>query len=85
MMIEAEKDSNSPAVLLGLLHVLNASGEVSAVQMTKGFARLGNLIEDLSLDVPDARKRFEAIKKMAHETETHVSVLIDDTYEQEAF
>ena len=69
MMIESDKDSNAPAILLGLLHVLNKSGEVSAVQMTKGFARIGNLIEDLSLDVPNAKERFEEIKKMAHETE----------------
>ena len=61
-----------------------ASLEVSAVQMTKGFARIGNLIEDLSLDVPNAKERFEEIKKMAHETETHVSVLIDDS-DREAF
>ena len=84
MMIESDKDSNAPAILLGLLHVLNKSGEVSAVQMTKGFARFGNLIEDLSLDVPNAKERFEEIKKMAHETETHVSVLIDDS-DREAF
>ena len=54
------------------------------MQMTKGFARIGNLIEDLSLDVPNAKERFEEIKKMAHETETHVSVLIDDS-DREAF
>ena len=84
MMIESDKDSNAPAILLGLLHVLNNSGEVSAVQMTKGFTRVGNLIEDLSLDVPNAKERFEEIKKLAHETETHVSVLIDDS-DREAF
>jgi hypothetical protein len=89
MMIESDKDSNAPAILLGLLHVLNNSGEVvsAAVQMTKeGFTTrvVGNLIEDLSLDVPNAKERFEEIKKLAHETETHVSVLIDDS-DREAF
>jgi programmed cell death protein 4 len=84
MMIESDKDSNAPAILLGILHVLNNSGEVSAVQMTKGFTRVGNLIEDLSLDVPNAKERFEEIKKLAHETETHVSVLIDES-DREAF
>ena len=82
MMIESDKDSNAPAILLGLLHVLNKSGEVSAVQMTKGFARIEAI--ELSLDVPNAKERFEEIKKMAHETETHVSVLIDDS-DREAF
>ena len=39
--------------------------EVSCGEMTKGFRRMGEAVEDLSLDVPGARAKFEVLKARA--------------------
>ncbi|CAG7901955.1 unnamed protein product [Brassica rapa] len=41
-----------------LLKVCFESGLVAIYQMTKGFKRVGESLEDLSLDVPDAAEKF---------------------------
>jgi len=37
---------------------------LSASQLQKGFIRTDGAIDDLSLDVPDAKAKFEHIKKI---------------------
>ncbi|CAN8304397.1 unnamed protein product [Cochlearia groenlandica] len=51
---EKEKDER----LWKLLKVCFDSGLVTIYQMTKGFKRVNESLEDLSLDVPDASKKF---------------------------
>ena len=60
--LEAPKDCNTVAVILGLFKVLGDSGELSASQLQKGFIRTDGAIDDLSLDVPDAKVKLEHIK-----------------------
>ena len=64
MALEAPKECNTVAVLLGLLKVLADSAELSASQISKGFIRVDGRIEDLSLDVPNAKEKFEHIKEI---------------------
>jgi hypothetical protein len=46
---------------------LAESMEVSCSEMTKGFKRMGEAVEDLSLDVPGAREMFTAFVARAKE------------------
>ncbi|CAL1385063.1 unnamed protein product [Linum trigynum] len=45
--------------LWGLLNEGFRSGLITSYQMTKGFGRVAESMEDLRLDVPDAEKQFE--------------------------
>mgnify|MGYP000178996592 FL=1 len=64
MALEAQKDCNNVANILGLLKVLGDSGEVSASQMQKGFLRVEGHVADLALDIPDATSKLEHIKSI---------------------
>lgn len=44
--------------LWGLLEHCFGSGHITMNQMTKGFLRVAESLDDLALDVPDARKQF---------------------------
>lgn len=48
-----------------LLKVCFDSGLVTIYQMPKGFKRVGELLEDLSLDVPDAADKFSCCVERA--------------------
>ena len=48
-----------------LLKVCFDSGLVTIYQMTKGFKRVGESLEDLSLDVPDAAEKFSCCVERA--------------------
>ena len=60
--LSSKRDCNTVAVILGLFKVLGDSGELSASQLQKGFIRTDGAIDDLSLDVPDAKVKLEHIK-----------------------
>lgn len=62
--LEAPKDSNTVAVILGLFKVLSDSAELSDSQLQKGFMRVDGAIADVSLDVPDAASKLDHIKKI---------------------
>jgi programmed cell death protein 4 len=62
--LEAPRDCNTVAVILGLFKVLGDSAELSASQLQKGFIRTDGAIEDLSLDIPDAKSKFDHIKQI---------------------
>ena len=64
MALEAPKDCNNVANILGLLKVLGDSGEISASQMQKGFLRVEGHVADLALDIPDATSKLEHIKSI---------------------
>ncbi|CAL53999.1 MIF4-like, type 1/2/3 [Ostreococcus tauri] len=64
LALEAPKDSNIVANILGLLKVLGDSAELSMSQLQKGYARVEGVIEDLSLDVPDAKSKLEHVKNI---------------------
>ena len=49
------------AALVRLLHKLVESGEVSLDQLARGFTRVWDRLDDLSLDVPDAPARLRAL------------------------
>jgi len=44
---------------------LASTMEVTASEMTKGFRRMGDSVEDLSLDVPGAQDKFQALQARA--------------------
>ena len=56
-----EHGGAAPEALLALLAALRDSGAVSATQFAAGFARAAEAMEDLSLDVPDAKTRWAAL------------------------
>jgi programmed cell death protein 4 len=62
--LEAQRDSHIVACILGLFKVLGDSAELSASQLQKGFIRTNGAIEDLSLDIPDAKSKFDHIKQI---------------------
>ena len=62
--LEAPRDSHIVACILGLFKVLGDSAELSASQLQKGFIRTNGAIEDLSLDIPDAKSKFDHIKQI---------------------
>lgn len=64
MAIEAPKECNTVALLLGLIKVLADSAELTSSQIAKGFSRIDGFIDDLSLDVPDAKNKYEHIKQI---------------------
>ncbi|KAK8493235.1 hypothetical protein V6N12_033943 [Hibiscus sabdariffa] len=51
--------------LWGLLAHCFGSGLITMNQMTKGFSRVEECLDDLALDVPDARKQFPAYVEKA--------------------
>jgi programmed cell death protein 4 len=59
-----EGKHNQP-LLLKLLTTLSQSGEINQDQMSKGFERIEESLEDLSLDNPKARDAFKTIKQQA--------------------
>ena len=60
-----ERGGNAPEALLALLAALRDSGAVSATQFAAGFARAAEAMEDLALDVPDAKQRWAALADAA--------------------
>ncbi|KAK8548935.1 hypothetical protein V6N12_061836 [Hibiscus sabdariffa] len=60
MVIEKKSDR-----LWGLLAHCFGSGLITMNQMTKGFSRVEECLDDLALDVPDARKQFLAYVEKA--------------------
>ena len=41
------------------------SMEISATELAKGFARMSDAVDDLSLDVPGAQAKYDALKARA--------------------
>ena len=52
-------------MILALLEECLNEGLITVNQMTKGFSRVRDSLEDLTLDVPDARDKFLAFKALA--------------------
>ena len=50
-----------PRAITRLLGYLNATGVVSGTQFAKGFARVATALNEITLDVPDAKERFEEL------------------------
>lgn len=44
--------------ILGLLQECFGEGIITINQMTKGFSRVRDGLDDLALDIPDAREKF---------------------------
>ena len=53
MAMEKQNDK-----LLVLLQECSNEGLITSSQMLKGFTRVGDSLDDLALDIPDARKKF---------------------------
>ncbi|KAH7295354.1 hypothetical protein KP509_27G043500 [Ceratopteris richardii] len=49
---------NSEGLILSLLKEADDEGLITSSQMAKGFARLADVIDDLSLDIPQAKPMF---------------------------
>ena len=58
-------NSQRPRTITRLLGYLNATGLVSGTQFAKGFARVATSLTEITLDVPDARERFEELVGVA--------------------
>jgi hypothetical protein len=61
----AMEKKKADQLLLDLLAEAAASGFVTSSQMAKGFGRVSDAVEDLSLDVPDAREKLAALAGLA--------------------
>lgn len=61
----AMEKKKADQLLLDLLAEAAASGLVTSSQMAKGFGRVSDAVEDLSLDVPDAREKLAALAGLA--------------------
>lgn len=70
-----EKPSDHPA-LMTLLASLGSSREVSQTQMSMGFTRMAQQVEDLALDVPSAVDRFAALLAEAKQ-----KAMLDDAFD----
>jgi len=57
-VLALERGPAAAAALLTLLTRLASSGAASTQQLTLGFQRAAEAVEDLALDVPDARERW---------------------------
>jgi hypothetical protein len=51
--------------LLGLLQECASEGLITTSQMVKGFSRVVDALDDLSLDIPDAKDKFKVYVKEA--------------------
>jgi hypothetical protein len=61
MAMEKQNDAR----ILALLHECFAEGLITINQMTNGFARVREGLDDLILDVPNAQEKFEAYEELA--------------------
>jgi hypothetical protein len=55
LVMAMEKKKERPLVLL---HECFGEGIITINQMTKGFSRVRDVLDDLALDIPDAREKF---------------------------
>ena len=62
-----EQGGAAPEALLALMRELRESGAVSATQFEAGFARAAEAVDDLALDVPDAKTRWAALAAAAQQ------------------
>lgn len=61
MAMEKKNDS-----MLDLLHECFSEGLITTNQMTKGFTRIKDGLDDLALDIPNAREKFYSYVECAH-------------------
>ncbi|GAQ81206.1 MA3 domain-containing protein [Klebsormidium nitens] len=64
-LIMAMERKKADQLLLDLLAETAASGLITSSQMAKGFGRVSDAVDDLSLDVPDAREKLAALAGLA--------------------
>ncbi|CAN4085220.1 unnamed protein product [Withania somnifera] len=64
LVLAMEKQSAEP-LILKLLKEASEEGLISSSQMVKGFSRLAESIDDLSLDIPSAKTLFQSIVPQA--------------------
>lgn len=62
--------------MMTLLASLGSSREVSQTQMSMGFTRMAQQVEDLALDVPSAVDRFAALLAEAKQ-----KAMLDDAFD----
>ncbi|KAG0457608.1 hypothetical protein HPP92_022765 [Vanilla planifolia] len=64
-LILAMERRQAEGLILDLLKVAHEEGVINASQITKGFNRLIDMVDDLSLDIPNARKLLRSLKSKA--------------------
>jgi len=65
LVVALERDGKAAAAVMDLLARLGASGQITSNQMAKGFARVAERLPDLTLDVPNAKARFDELLREA--------------------
>ena len=60
-LILALENPSAESLVLNLLKESGEEGVISSSQMAKGFVRLSESLDDLSLDVPSAKSSFESL------------------------
>lgn len=66
MDMEKKNSKNSKnSRILALLQECFSEGLITTNQMTKGFSRVRDALEDLALDIPDAREKFLSYTELA--------------------
>eukprot|EP00894_Picocystis_sp_ML_P002156 jgi/Pico_ML_1/52673/g3347.t1 len=66
-LVYAVEHEQSMAKIMKLLRQMNQSGEISDTQLLMGFQRVDNILDDLSLDNPQASKTLAACRSAALE------------------
>ncbi|KAJ3681171.1 hypothetical protein LUZ60_015660 [Juncus effusus] len=64
-LILAMEKPGSEIPVLELLKEANNEGLISSSQMSKGFSRVGEILEDLSLDIPSCKTLFDGLVQKA--------------------
>lgn len=64
-LVHAIEEPSHVPIVTKLLVELGKIGEVSQTQMSMGFSRMAEAVEDLTLDVPTAPERFSALVEEA--------------------
>mmetsp|Transcript_22551 Transcript_22551/g.31394 ORF Transcript_22551/g.31394 Transcript_22551/m.31394 type:complete len:417 (+) Transcript_22551:223-1473(+) len=78
-LTSAIENPDQKQAFISLLSELGKTGEVSQTQMTMGFTRMLEAVEDLSLDVPDATTR---LNELIEEAKSHS--ILDASFGQPA-
>ncbi|KAF3796600.1 Programmed cell death protein 4 [Nymphaea thermarum] len=65
MIVAIERNPVAESLVLQLLREAADEGLISSSQMSKGFARVSESLDDLTLDVPSARDIFQSLVRVA--------------------
>ncbi|CAA7395962.1 unnamed protein product [Spirodela intermedia] len=65
LIMDMEKKNSKNSRILSLLQECFSEGLITTNQMTKGFSRVRDALEDLALDIPDAGEKFLSYTELA--------------------